>query len=71
MEGVISVGGLAVGKLFGTDLEALFSLLVAFALFSSISAFIILGPRVYFAMAADGHFFKFASKIHSKYQVLV
>jgi APA family basic amino acid/polyamine antiporter len=69
MEGVISIGGLAIGKLFGADYEALFSLLVAFALFSSISAFIILGPRVYFAMSADGHFFKFASRIHSKYQV--
>ena len=43
--------------------------MVAFALFSSISAFIILGPRVYFAMSADGHFFKFARKVHPKYQV--
>jgi APA family basic amino acid/polyamine antiporter len=68
---VISVGGLAIGKLFGADLEALFSLLVAFALFSSISAFIILGPRVYFAMSADGHFFKFAAKVDKKYQVPV
>ena len=69
MEGVIAVGGLAVGKLFGANFESFFSLLVAFALFSSISAFIILGPRVYFAMAKDGHFFKFASKVHPKYQV--
>lgn len=69
MEGVISIGGLAVGKLFGDSYEAFFSLLVAFALFSSISAFIILGPRVYFAMSSDGHFFKFASKINEKYQV--
>jgi len=69
MENVISIGGLAVGKLFGANYEALFSLLVAFALFSSISAFIILGPRVYFAMSADGHFFKFASKVNKRYQV--
>lgn len=69
MEGVIAVGGLAFKELFGARFEPLFSLMVAFALFSSISAFIILGPRVYFAMAADGHFFKFASKIHPKYQV--
>lgn len=69
MEGVIAVGGLAIGKLFGAEYESIFSLLVAFALFSSISAFIILGPRVYFAMARDGHFFKFASKVHAKYQV--
>jgi APA family basic amino acid/polyamine antiporter len=69
MEGVIAIGGLAIGNLFGPHYESLFSLLVAFALFSSISAFIILGPRVYFAMAEDGHFFKFASSIHPKYQV--
>ncbi len=69
MEGVITIGGLAVGRLFGQNLESLFSLLVAFALFSSISAFIILGPRVYFSMSADGHFFKFASHVHPKYRV--
>ena len=69
MEGVIAVGGLAIGKLFGPQFESIFSLLVAFALFSSISAFIILGPRVYFAMAKDGHFFSFAGKVHPKYQV--
>ena len=69
MEGVIAIGGLAIGKLFGPGVESFFSLLVAFALFSSISAFIILGPRVYFAMSADGNFFKFASKVHPKYQV--
>ncbi|MCK5367546.1 MAG: amino acid permease, partial [Cyclobacteriaceae bacterium] len=69
MEGVIAIGGLATGNLFGQNFEPIFSLLIAFALFSSISAFIILGPRVYFAMSADGHFFKFASRIHPKYQV--
>jgi APA family basic amino acid/polyamine antiporter len=69
MEGVISIGGLAVGRLFGPMAENLFSLLIAFALFSSISAFIILGPRVYFAMAKDGYFFNFAKKIHRRYKV--
>lgn len=69
MEGVIAIGGLATGKLFGQNFEPIFSLFIAFALFSSISAFIILGPRVYFAMSTDGHFFKFASRIHPKYQV--
>jgi len=68
MKGVISVGGLAVGNLFGKTWEQIFSLLVSFALFSSISAFIILGPRVYFAMAKRGHFFRFASKVHPRTQ---
>lgn len=69
MKGVISIGGLAVGKMFGQAAESLFSIMIAFALFSSISAFIILGPRVYFAMSNDGYFFKFASRIHPKYKV--
>ncbi|MEX0323973.1 MAG: APC family permease [Puniceicoccaceae bacterium] len=69
MKGVVSIGGLAVGKLFGPSLESAFSLFVAFALFSSISAFMILGPRVYHAMASNGHFFNFAGWIHPKYKV--
>ncbi len=69
MKGVISVGGLAVGNLFGKTWGQIFSFLVSLALFSSISAFIILGPRIYFAMAKNGHFFRFASKVHPRSQV--
>ncbi len=69
MKDVISVGGLAMGNLFGKSAEILFSLLIAFALFSSLSAFIIIGPRVYYSMAKDGLFFKSAAKIHDKFQV--
>ena len=46
------------GKLFGRPLETVFSLLVSFALFSSLSAFILLGPRVYHSMASDRLFFR-------------
>ncbi len=69
MQGVISIGGLAVGSLFGKSMENLVSLLIAFALLSSISAFIILGPRVYYSMAKDGYFFRFVSKIHPVHRV--
>ncbi len=69
MSGVISIGGLAVGNLFGRSLESLLSVLISFALFSSLSAFIILGPRVYYAMARDRCFFKFASDVHQRYRV--
>ena len=69
MKGVISVGGLAVENLFGKSWGQVFSFLVSLALFSSISAYIILGPRIYFAMAKNGHFFRFASKINSRTQV--
>lgn len=69
MKGVISVGGLAMGNLFGRSADIISSMLIAFALFSSLSAFIIIGPRVYYSMAKDGLFFKSVAKIHEKYQV--
>ncbi|MBT4483144.1 MAG: amino acid permease [Candidatus Latescibacteria bacterium] len=69
MKGVISIGGLAVGNSLGKSLEDLFSLMISFALFSSLSAFIILGPRVYYSMAQDGNFFKFASEVHPRFKV--
>ncbi|MDP3915870.1 MAG: amino acid permease [Bacteroidota bacterium] len=69
MKGVISIGGLAMGNLFGKSADTLFSLLIAFALFSSLSAFIIIGPRVYYSMAKDGLFFKSVANIHPKFQV--
>ncbi len=69
MAGVISIGGLAVGNLFGRSLESVLSVLIAFALFSSLSAFIILGPRVYYAMASDRCFFPFAGEVHPRFRV--
>jgi APA family basic amino acid/polyamine antiporter len=64
IQGVISIGGLAAAHLFGPSFEKILSVMIAFALLSSISAFIILGPRVYFAMAQNAHFFKFAAEVH-------
>jgi APA family basic amino acid/polyamine antiporter len=69
MAGVISIGGLAAGHLFGRSFESILSLLIAFALFSSLSAFIILGPRVYYAMACDRCFFPFAAAVHPRFRV--
>jgi APA family basic amino acid/polyamine antiporter len=69
MKGVISIGGLAMGNLFGPSADTLFSLLISFALFSSLSAFIIIGPRVYYSMAKDGLFFKSVARIHPKFHV--
>jgi APA family basic amino acid/polyamine antiporter len=58
MEGVEPIAGLAAGNLFGKPAEVVLSGLIAFAFFSSLSAYIILGPRVYYSMARDGIFFK-------------
>jgi APA family basic amino acid/polyamine antiporter len=69
MEGVISIGGLAVNYAFGRNSDILFSLLISFALFSSLSAYLILGPRVTYSMAQKGYFFKSIAKINSKTKV--
>jgi APA family basic amino acid/polyamine antiporter len=69
IQGVISIGGLAASHLFNPAFEKILSYMIAFALLSSISAFIILGPRVYFAMAKNSHFFKFAGEVHPQTHV--
>ncbi len=69
MVGVIAIGGLAASRLFGGPAETVISGLIAFALLSSISALIILGPRVYYAMAKDGYFFKAFADVHPVFRV--
>lgn len=69
MDKVVAIGGLAVGNLFGRTFESLLTVFISFALLSSLSAYIILGPRVYYSMSKDRAFFKFASEVHPKYGV--
>jgi APA family basic amino acid/polyamine antiporter len=68
-QGEVTVGATAVVHLFGDNAKYILSFLIAFALLSSISAFIVLGPRVYYAMAKDGFFFRFAAKVSPRYRV--
>ncbi len=71
IKGVPEIAGLAAGKAFGAFAESVISLFISFALISSLSAFIILGPRVYYSMAKEGYFFRFAAKVNLKYKVPV
>lgn len=64
MKGVISVGGLAAKSLFNRTLDQVFSLFIALILLSAISVLIMIGPRVYYAMASSGQFFGPARKIN-------
>ncbi|HUU04269.1 MAG TPA: amino acid permease [Patescibacteria group bacterium] len=64
-----SIAGQAAAKLFGRSMEQIVSVFIAFALFSSLSAYIMLGPRVYFSMAQDGLFFRFAAQVHPRFKV--
>jgi len=69
LKGVLAVVGEATRWSFGVQADVMMSSLVALALFSSLSAFIILGPRVYYAMARDGVFFPFAARVDERRKV--
>jgi len=64
MKGVISVGGQTASYLFNRTLDQVFSLFIALILLSAISVLVMIGPRVYYAMARSGHFFAPARKIN-------
>lgn len=57
---------LAVEKLFGQQISSVFSVLLGLTFLATVSAFIITGPRVYYAMAKDGLFPAVAGRISSK-----
>ena len=69
MKGVIAIVEKAAVATFGSGIGSMLSLFVAIMLLSSLSAFVMIGPRVYYAMAKDGLFFKFASLVHPKTKV--
>jgi len=69
LRGSIAVMEVAAVRAFGGWMGRSLGLLTALALLSSLSAFIILGPRVYYAMARDKLFFPFAAKVHRRYGV--
>ncbi|MCF8077643.1 MAG: amino acid permease [Desulfobacterales bacterium] len=57
MAGALDVGLLAATRLFGEPFGRLFGGAIAFGLLSVLSAMIMAGPRVYYAMAKDRVFF--------------
>ena len=62
---VEKVAELAVGKLFGPAAANLFAVLIGLSLVASVSAFVLTGPRVTFAMARDGCFPALAGALHT------
>jgi APA family basic amino acid/polyamine antiporter len=68
MSGVLQVGEKASLVLFGPAATHVVAGMMAGSILASASAMIIAGPRVYFAMAKDGLFFKSAGTIHSAYR---
>ena len=57
MSGVLEVGAASAFALFGEGVERIFAGAITFCILSVISAMILAGPRVYYAMARDHLFF--------------
>lgn len=60
---------LAVANLFGSRVGDVFSVILGLTFLATVSAFIITGPRVYYAMARDGLFPSIAGRVSAKGQV--
>ncbi len=69
MKGVARIGELASTQLFGTTATMFISGTIMISIFGCLSATIIYGPRVYFAMAEDKAFFKSMTYVHPRYKV--
>ncbi len=62
---------IAVEKLFGPRVAGAFSMVVGLTFLATVNAFIVTGPRVYFAMARDGLFPSIAGRLSRRGQVPV
>lgn len=58
MSGVLEVGERAAAALFGHHISPYLAAAISIGILSATSAMIVAGPRVYYAMAKDGIFFK-------------
>ena len=64
MSGVLEVGTKSAVSLFGNAISKYFSAAIAIGLLSVLSAMIMTGPRVYYAMSKDGVFFELFGKVN-------
>ena len=68
MKGVIGIGASAAHELFGPGIADSFSVLMAVSLLATVNAMVMIGPRVYYAMAKDGAFLRVAARVHPRWQ---
>jgi len=71
LKGVVAVGKVSAENLFGPQIAALFSALMAISIMSTVNAEITIGPRVYYAMAKNGAFLKAAAVVHPRWHTPV
>jgi APA family basic amino acid/polyamine antiporter len=66
--GVVRIAEKATGALFGASTGALISGLVIISVFGALNGSILVGPRVYYAMAKDGLFFRRVAHVHPRFR---
>jgi len=71
MKGVVAIGSLAASRLFGPETAGAFSALMALSLMATVNAMVTIGPRVYYAMAKNGAFFRQAAQVHPRWHTPV
>ena len=59
------------GRLFGAGAGAALAAASVIMIAASVSAMVLAGPRVYYAMARDGQFFAAAARVHSRFRTPV
>ncbi|MHC2067840.1 APC family permease [Bremerella sp. T1] len=65
---VIPVAQLAAKQMFGNQVGDVVSVLLGLGMLASVSAYMLSGPRIAFAMANDGVFPRFAARLHERRQ---
>jgi APA family basic amino acid/polyamine antiporter len=66
--GTETVGSVAVKNLFGIKAASFFSTAIVLVLLSAVSVQMMIGPRVYYAMAKDGVIFSSLTRINEKHK---
>jgi len=69
IKGVGRIGERAVAALFGAGWAAFFSALVTISIFGCLHANLLFGPRVFYAMARDGYFFRAMGRLGRRSRV--
>jgi APA family basic amino acid/polyamine antiporter len=69
MRGIIDIGYQSMQALFGKNVGIIFSILIILLTLSSLNSTILSGARIYYAMAAEGRFFRITAKLHPKFNV--
>jgi APA family basic amino acid/polyamine antiporter len=71
MKGELAVGDVAADNLFGPGLGGAFAALMALSIVATVNAMVIVGPRVYYAMARNKAFFSAAAKVDPRWHTPV